>query len=210
MLASWKRELSKPAFRRRLYVSIPVLVALLLLVTRFLTWVEARPGVILDDPILRMVGPIDLTWPIFVGIYAGLVLTLYWAAHYPWRWVMGIQAYALFLAMRALSMWVAPFDPPPLMIPLEDPIVSFAADGKTLTRDLFFSGHTATGTLLVLVAPKIWQRWTLAAITVFVATAVVLQHVHYTVDVIVAPFVAYCCYRAALWITPQARQSVPG
>lgn len=205
MLDRWKQAFADGKFRLWLFVSLALLIAALVSISHFLDWVEDRPGVVLEDPVLAMLTPTDFTWPIFIGIYVGLLLTIYWAAAHPWRWVMGVQAYTLFLALRGLSMWVAPFDPPPDMIPLEDPIVSSAAGGRTLTRDLFFSGHTATGTILTIVAPKAWQRWVLGLLTAFIATGVMWQHVHYSVDVIVAPFVAYACCRAAMRITPEAR-----
>ena len=51
-------------------------------------------------------------------------------------------------------MYSLPFNPPPEMIPLNDPFVQFFGSGKLLTKDFFFSGHTATLFLLFLVIDK--------------------------------------------------------
>ncbi len=40
------------------------------------------------------------------------------------------------------------------MIILNDPLVEFFGTGQTLTKDLFFSGHTATLLILFLVSEK--------------------------------------------------------
>jgi len=40
--------------------------------------------------------------------------------------------------------------------------------------------------------------------TILVGLSVILQHAHYTVDVLVAPFVAYASYRIALHIVEYA------
>lgn len=205
MVERWKSALRESQFRWHALLSVGALVVCLYYGSRMLEWVQTRPGVVLDDPVLAWLTPTDFTVLIFVGIYAGLLLTIYWAAAHPWRWVMGVRAYCFFLIFRIISLWLAPFEAPPTIIPLEDPIVSGAAGGTLLTRDLFFSGHTATGVILTLVAPKRWQRWSLALITTVVVTGVLWQHVHYTVDVAVAPFIAYACYRMALAMTPRAR-----
>lgn len=54
-----------------------------------------------------------------------------------------------------------------------------------LTKDLFFSGHTATTFLLLLYAwrfPRL--RWPMLAGHVVVVASVFLSHLHYTIDVV--------------------------
>ena len=93
--------------------------------------------------------------------------------------------------LRMTMMWALPLDPPITMIPLIDPVVSaVTSGGAPLTRDLFYSGHVGTLVVLSMVVPQRWARRALAILTTLVGIAVILQHVHYTVDVLVAPFVA--------------------
>ena len=76
--------------------------------------------------------------------------------------------------------------------------MSFMYTGKQVNKDLFFSGHTATMYLLYLMLPAgIYRK--LAFIGALVMMVCLLfQRVHYTVDVIVAPFFAYGALRIVL------------
>jgi membrane-associated phospholipid phosphatase len=102
--------------------------------------------------------------------------------------------------LRIAAMYLMPLEPPPGIIELRDPFVEFFGGGRTLTRDLFFSGHTSTMFLLFLVMPGRRLRIAYACFTVIVGLCVVLQHVHYTVDVFAAPFFAYGAYMIVLGI----------
>jgi membrane-associated phospholipid phosphatase len=98
------------------------------------------------------------------------------------------------------AMYVLPLDPPVNMIILNDPLVEFFGTGQTLTKDLFFSGHTATLLILYLVSEKKIYKIIFLVITILVAIAVLLQHVHYTIDVFAALFFSYACYKLMLKI----------
>jgi hypothetical protein len=83
------------------------------------------------------------------------------------------------------------------MIPRVDPFAA-ATTGTTLLKDLFFSGHTATLFLLFLTARVSMVRLIFLLCTIATGALLMLQHVHYSVDVAAAPFFAYACYRGAL------------
>ena len=72
-----------------------------------------------------------------------------------------------------------------------------------LTKDLFFSGHTATTFLLVLYTWNMGRlRWIALAGHVFVVAVVFLAHLHYTIDVIGAWAITTCVYYAAhQWVS---------
>jgi len=94
-----------------------------------------------------------------------------------------------------VMMFLIPLNPPAEMIPLNDPFVQNFSSGRILTKDLFFSGHTATIFLLFLTSGgKAFKIFFLSA-TILVGACLLLQHVHYTIDVISAPFFGYLCYR---------------
>ncbi len=179
-------------------LTIGLLVAIMLSFARFAAWVELRPGVVLSDPLLRRFAPRDVTWPIFGALYGGIVLTVALLFKHPARLLAGCQAYGIMVLIRIAMMWAAPLDPPPDAIPLADPFVSFFGPSQVLTRDLFFSGHTATCTMLALAAPYRWARRLLAGCALTLASCVLWQHVHYTLDVLVAPFASYAAWRTAL------------
>ncbi len=194
---SWRNAWRDSTFRVRTLITAPLLVATLAILARFLEGIEERQGVVLSDPVLGLFTPVDLTWLTFALIYAGLFLAVGVLLGHPRRLLFAFQAYIIMAVFRIIVMGLLPLDPPPAMIPLQDPLVEFFGTGKLLTRDLFFSGHTATLFLLVLVSPRgLWKGLFLGC-TLLVAAAVLLQHVHYTIDVFAAPFFAYAAFKTA-------------
>lgn len=185
------------AFVLTLLATAAVLVSLV----QFLGWVEGRGGVILRDPLQLWFDPVDLSWPTFILIYTGLAVALILFSRRPRLLVTGLQAYTLLVLCRIVMMWLVPLDPPAQMILLRDPFVElFVGSEEVLTRDLFFSGHTSLPFLLFLVARERGFRIAFLLLTLATGSCVILQHVHYTIDVLVAPFVAYGCFRLAVQI----------
>jgi len=183
-----------PAWRAEFAVSIAFLVPVLFILTHFLDANEGRHGVTLPDPVLALFPAVNLTWVTFLVIYAGVIAGLTVLTRHPRRLLLVLQGYALMVLFRMTAMYLSPLEPPPGMIELRDPFVEFFGGGKTLTRDLFFSGHTSTMFLLFLVIPGKGLRFAYACSTILVGLFVVLQHVHYVFDVFAAPFFAYGAY----------------
>lgn len=180
--------------RGRLGITLFALVVVLILFTRFLAFVEARQGIVFADPLLTLFTPIDVTWLTFALIYGALLLALGYLLRHPVSLLLALQSYTLLVVTRMAAMFLLPLDPPVDMLPLVDPIVELAGSGGvTLSRDLFFSGHTSTLFLLALVIPNLLLRTVFVCCTVLVGCCVVLQHVHYSIDVVAAPFFAYTC-----------------
>lgn len=151
---------------------------------------ERRQGVVLDDPLLAALPALDLTVPIFILLYGTLVTSLIFLARFPGQLAHALRAYGLMVLIRMVALWAAPLDPPHGMVLLNDPIASMGPGGA-LTRDLFFSGHTATLVVMALALPWRTARWTVVGIALLMVAMLLFQHVHYTIDVLVAPFVAW-------------------
>lgn len=196
----WRRSLARPGFKLHAALSAVSMILMLGLFTRFIGWVEQREGIVLNDPLLKIITPVDFTWPTFGIIYVAVVLAIVVLARRPHSLLLAMQAYTLMVGVRMAMMFLTPLDPSEGLIVLRDPFVQFFGDGSPPTKDLFFSGHTSTLVLLALVMPRRSLRILYLAFAVLVATFVVWQHVHFTVDVLVAPFVAYTCYRIALLV----------
>lgn len=158
----------------------------------FLTNVEARAGVALADPLHVRFEPINCTWPIFIILYGALVFTLVALRTDPATVFRALRAYLLLISLRIVAMWATPFDPPATMIPLDDPFVAlFTGNGTTLTRDLMFSGHVSVLCVVAFTVNTRWLRTALFLCAAIVGVLVIAQHVHYTIDVVVAPLAAY-------------------
>jgi hypothetical protein len=193
----WKTYLSIQSFRIQFIFSFAGLVLLLVGLSRFLIFIENRNGSILNDPILALFSPHDFTWLIFTIIYFSVIVTLFYLLDKPVQVLKGLQIYSLMIIFRIIAMYLIPLDPPSLMIELNDPLVEIiGGTGKTLTKDLFFSGHTATLFILYLVVEKKgFLKNFLLASTLIIASLVLLQHIHYSIDVFTAFFISYTCFK---------------
>ena len=200
MKLAWADAWRDLRFRFRLALTVPALVAVLALLARFLTFAEVRPGVVLPDPVLAFLPPRDLTWLTFGLIYLGLAFGVARLARDPRALVLALQAYVVMVLFRIAAMWVTPLEAPPGMIPLHDPLVRLFGPGKLLTKDLFFSGHTSTLFLLALGVPGRRSKGLFLGCAAAVAFCVLAQHVHYTIDVLAAPFFAYASFRLAVFL----------
>jgi hypothetical protein len=187
----WRAAWRTRNFRLRVIVTVPAVILALFALSRFLLAVECRVGATIPDPVLRLFAPRDVTWLTFGFIYAGLILGLVVLSRYPERCVLAFQGYAIMVVFRIMAMALIPLDPPSTMLALKDPFVETFGTGTPLTKDLFFSGHTSTLFLLTLVMPTKNARRLFVVCVIGVAACVLLQHVHYSIDVFVAPFFSY-------------------
>ena len=191
----WQAALSDRVFRTKFIITLAFLALVLFLLANFLSYNEHRAGFPLNDPFLSSFNPVDLTWLTFILIYAGLVTALVFLTFHPARMLTALQSYILISALRIITIYFLPLNAPVHIIPLTDPFVEFFGGGTTLLRDLFFSGHTSTMFLFFLTAKSKNLKTIFLICTILVASCVLLQHVHYTIDVIAAPFFAYTSYR---------------
>lgn len=189
---TWSEVLADAKGRQTLFATLAGIAIALFSYTRFLRAVEARQGVSFIDPVHALVGPIDLTWPIFLVLYGGLILAIAVFASRPLDLLAAMRTYTILIVLRMACMWSLPLDPPPTMITLADPFVEmFTAGSAALTRDLFFSGHTSILVMMALIVRTRRLRIVFGVLAAVMAVAVTLQHVHYTVDVLVAPMAAW-------------------
>jgi len=191
---AWIEAYKLKSVQYKLLISIVFLAAALCFYSGFLGYVEGRKGFSFSDPVLNLFNPVDLTWLIFSAIYLSLISGIIMLVRNPVRLTLAIQVYTVMILVRMAAMYTLPFNPPPGMIPLNDPLVQFFGSVKLLTKDLFFSGHTATLFLLFLVIDKKPFKQLFLILAILVAVGLLLQHVHYFIDVFAAPFFTYGCY----------------
>ena len=191
----WKIELSNKYFMSQVILSFLSVIVGLFFFTRFLAFIEARPGIILPDPILAWFSPVDISWFTFIVMYSMIIIAIISLIQSPKALILGLQSYTVMLIIRTAAMYSIPLEAPATILPLIDPMVSEIGVGQLMTKDLFFSGHTATIFIMYLVAQKKPFRIFFLVTTIVIGLAVLLQHVHYSVDVIAAPFFGYGAYR---------------
>lgn len=79
--------------------------------------------------------------------------------------------------------------------------IFYGGTGKFITKDLFFSGHTSIQFLIFLCFRNKIDKIVALAASVAVACLVLIQHVHYTVDVLAAFVFTYIIYRMGKLVT---------
>lgn len=168
-------------------------------------WAEARPAPTLPDALLEQVPYLPwvdrYNYLLWLVAYVPIALTLLSVdaeRFIRYMWTAGglavirglcivatglgpVHGADVHAGMDAATRWRAFFD-------LATPVGFFSPDGGArvyLTKDLFFSGHTATTLLLLLYVwrfPKL--RWPMLAAHVVIVASVFFSHLHYTIDVI--------------------------
>ena len=193
---SWPAAWAKRRFRRRLGLIVLLLLGLLPVVPHFYHFIQARPGRLLPDPLLALLPVHDVSSLTFALIYGCVAATLVYLLPRPRLLLRALWAYYFLQLLRMLTLWLLPLEPPTTLVVLHDPVMDhlFAVTTQPIVRDLFFSGHTATMALLALVGRGRRWRWTLAFMTVAVGLLVLVQRVHYSYDVLAAPFFAVLAY----------------
>ncbi len=207
-LLEWRDLIRNPHFAGEVVLTTVILAGSVWFCMAITHYVHARPGVILDDPIHNLIGPINLRWPVFVVLWSSLVAGICILSKAPERLLIWLQAAAALICLRGAALYLVPLAPPQTIIPLADPIATLRTEaGDVIANDLFFSGHTATMFLLFLAIDSIRVRLFVFAGFVFIGVAVVLQHVHYCGDVFAAPFFAYGSWRLVLFIHKKVEKS---
>lgn len=190
----WPQAWRDPRFRGRLIPGFLLALALLSALPPFFQAIEARAGTGLNDPLLHRLPPHDVSVAVFSCIWGAAALGIWTALRSPRFTLLFIWSFALLTASRMVSIWVTPLEPPHGLIPLVDPLANRFYGKSFITKDLFYSGHTATMFLFVYCFPLAWQRRLALAGGLAVGCLVLVQHVHYTIDVLAAPLLTYFCY----------------
>lgn len=196
MKIAWRNYFSRPNKKIVFICSILMLAITLLAFIYFLTYNENRIGYVFHDPILRLFNPVALSEITFFITYFFAIYGLILCFREPALFVSIIQAYTLMTLLRMMCLYAFPLEAPESIIPLKDTFLQACFySGRENLKDLFFSGHTATLFLFAFGFRKNRLKWAFGIAASTVAVLVVLQHVHYSIDVIVAPLFAFFVIR---------------
>jgi len=203
----WKLFLSDKKNARQFYVVLFSLVFILFLFLNFLTYNEGRTGYAFNDPVMSFFSPRELSVTIFLLTYglslAGIVIAL----KKPEILLSLLGSYVIMTIIRMICLYLLPLEPPAGIIPLKDVFLrSSFYSGRENLRDLFFSGHTATIFLFAFVFNNKRDRVVFAFGGFVIGMLLIIQHVHYSIDVIAAPVFAYASVRILRYFKKISRQ----
>lgn len=174
-----------------------------------LLWNEARSGFPINDIVLDNIGPYENHLLIFILTYGLLLLGLSFSLRTKEGWIATNFSVVVFLLFRTITLAILPLNPPEHIIPLEDLfLTSTFYSNKVYVRDLFFSGHTCAVFLLYFLIDKPIIKKVLLFGGTLLGTLLILQHVHYTIDVIVAPLIAFMVFKCGEFLQKKSMAMV--
>ncbi|ACU04456.1 MULTISPECIES: phosphatase PAP2-related protein [Pedobacter] len=191
---TWQIAWDYQAFRIKFIVGMLILIAILIFIPHFFLRIEAREGNVLNDLVLANLPAIDVSAYIFIILYAMIGLFLYRMSKNTLMCLTALWAFIFLCAARIITITLVPLNPPVGIINLADPCSIFFYRSNVITKDLFFSGHTATMFLGALCLEKRNDKVIAFIATIIIAGLLLIQHVHYTIDIMAAPIFTWLCW----------------
>ncbi|MCB0568572.1 MAG: hypothetical protein KDC66_02360 [Phaeodactylibacter sp.] len=205
-------------YHRFLWV-VGIFISILLLIgsgmPAFFNYLEQRPGWAPDDPLLGLIPATGLSGPIFGLIYLLLAYIIMRGMVSPPLLLHFLAGYVFMMLARIITLTLVPLEPPVGLIPLIDPGADLFYGGRNVTKDLFFSGHTATAFLIYLCLQERKEKALALGALIALAIMLLIQHIHYTIDVIAAFPITYVCHKlsrqvaAFTWASHSRRAEAP-
>jgi hypothetical protein len=193
----WKQACDTSPKLIRLISGSAILFTILSLLPHFFARIEKRQGVVLNDWILAHVPSYNVSSFIFIIIWGMGLLVLLRAIYKPEIYITYVWALIFVCIARMLAISLVALDPPKGLVILADPLTGVFYGEASITKDLFFSGHIATVTLIFLCLEKRNDKIIAFFSIIAIAVLLIIQHIHYTIDIVASPIITYACYRLA-------------
>ena len=196
---SWSDAWQEPRFRNKTIIALILVAIILILLPTFFAFIEKREGMVLQDFVLDAIPAMDVSVPTFVIIWSMVLLVFYRIYQNPRLFLEIAYGFILMCLCRVLTISILPLNPPLGLITLKDPIANIVYGGKGIfiTKDLFYSGHTGNMFLFFLCLQAKWDKIFALTAAVIIGILVLVQHIHYTIDVIAAFIFTYFIYLLA-------------
>lgn len=196
---SWSEAWQEPRFRNKTIIALLLVAIILVSLPSFFAFIEKREGMVLQDYVLDAIPAIDVSIPTFVIIWSVVVLVFYRIYHNPRLFLLIAYGFILMCLARILTISLLPLNPPAGIITLKDPIanIAYGGNGIFITKDLFYSGHTGNMFLFFLCLEAKWDKIIALTASFLIGLLVLIQHIHYSIDVIAAFIFTYFLYLGA-------------
>jgi hypothetical protein len=193
----WQAAWRSKKFRNKIFIGLILLFLTLATFPFFFQTIDERNGPVINDWLLNYLPAYNVSVAIFIIMWSATAFIFIRVFQNPDIFVVYLWAYIMLSISRLLVISAVPLNPPVGLLELKDPISNTFYGMRVVTKDLFFSGHTSTLFLDFLCLVKMKDKIIMLAATITVACLLLIQHVHYTIDVLAAPVFTYLIYRFA-------------
>ena len=197
---NWKETWNSSLQRTQLIIGSVLMTIISFVLPTFFNLIQKRNGPVLNDWVLAAIPPHNVSWAIFTVIWGIGFYALWRGIEKPTIFINYVWTFIFITILRILAITFVPLNPPAGLIVLTDPLTAVFYGRSTITKDLFFSGHTSILFLAFLCLERKWDRILALGGTVIVICLLLIQHVHYTIDVIAAPIIIYPVYRIVKYL----------
>lgn len=199
IFSRWKIALTNFAYTIKLMITIAIFAVGAMQFPTYFSHIQKRNGQFLNDYVLDYLPAHDVSTAIFAIIYSLLIYMLYRVLTNPNLFLLFALTFVIETVFRMTTIYLFPLNAPSNLVFLHDTFAELLIYGNTepITKDLFFSGHTATMVMIWLFVEKPLEKFIAAIATFILASMLLIQHVHYTVDILGAFFFTYLSYLIA-------------
>jgi len=198
---NWQLSWQEKKFRNKIVAGTFFITIILICLPFFFQYIEKRKGLIFNDAILTRVPAYNVYLLIFILVWSNGFLMLRTIIKKPSVFLRFLFAYILLFIARGVCIFLIPLETPPGIINLTDPLANYFYGVNFITKDLFFSGHVSTLFLIYLCQDNKFIKFFTLVSCICVSILVLIQHIHYSIDVIFAFPFAYICYKSAKYIS---------
>jgi hypothetical protein len=191
---AWIAALQSPKKRDKLLIGSFIVAIILSSLPIFFAYIQKRQGVVLNDWVLAHIPAHDVSIAIFTIIWGMATLIFIRALYNPVIYINYVWTLIFINIARMLTITFVALDPPHGLIHLTDPLTGIFYGHNVITRDLFFSGHTSTLVLIFLCLEKRNDKIIGFIAIIAVMILLLVQHIHYTIDVVAAPVIVYMIF----------------
>ena len=199
---AWAEAWDSKSFRWSFIMALVVFLIFPWKADDYFQWIQGRKGTVLGDWVLEQIPAFDVSKLIFAIIYMSVIYLLISLIGRPKTFLWFAWAFNIETTFRFASIYLVALEPPLGLVDLHDPLAEIFIYGENMaiTKDLFFSGHTATMVFVAYFLPTKLGRLIAIGLTGMIMVLLAIQHVHYSIDILAAPIVT--------WISIQISQKV--